>query len=909
MSLSKNVIKIVSAVFTAVIFITAASLLCKPSALDDIVAITVTPSRTVLDSADKMTTYRFDEQTQSYISKSYYNIYDYDNITLTVDYGSYQKDYSGTEIAKLTAQIGTPFIISDGQSDSAWGYGTHTVSYLLGTHTASAVFTVVKSRIESVSIQPQYDINVIYNVDGSYKTVRDAEGNLSQRFIYGLDGFDYAVTLGYTDGSEISCYAADLKYKTGYNAVFSQEDKQLSVGENTGYYTVGGVTASFTFNVIENPIESISLYMTDGADTLYSGSDGYYDERSDGSKFYRFIYDRTKLRAKVSYTDGTSADYALGELCATLHRTLKLNDMQAVSPWEAGTVTFPAYISGITTSLTLEIIGALPVTDAKATGNEGHSVTIGWSDVSCDGYIIEMYTKDGWTELDRLPSGTVSYKADGLTDVTGYKFAVSSYYVNPKTGQEVVTDRCIVPVTTGLSALSGLTATNVTSGSVVLSWSSGSSADGYIIEQYKDGKWVRISTITSNSTVSRTVTGLTQGTLCKFRIRAYKTTDSGNIYSGYSYINAYTLPANVSGFKLTKRTSSAITLGWSKNANATGYILEQYKSGKWVRISTITSNSTVSRTVTGLSQGTLSKFRIRAYKTTDSGNIYSGYSYVNAYTLPANVSGFKLTKRTSSAITLGWSKNANATGYILEQYKSGKWMRISTITSNSTVSRTVTGLSQGTLCKFRIRAYKTTDSGNIYSGYSYVNAYTLPANVSGFKLTKRTSSAITLGWSKNANATGYILEQYKSGKWVRISTITSNSTVSRTVTGLTQGTLCKFRIRAYKTTDSGNIYSGYSYANAYMLPANVSGFKLTKRTSSAITLGWSKNANATGYILEQYKSGRWVRISTITSNSTISRKVTGLSHGKSYKFRIRTYKTTSAGNIYSGYTTITASTL
>ena len=103
MSLAKNVIKIISAVFTAVIFITAASLLCKPSALDDIVAITVKPSRTVLDSADIMTTYRFDEQAQSYISKSYYNIYDYDNITLTVDYGSYQKDYSGTEIAKLTA--------------------------------------------------------------------------------------------------------------------------------------------------------------------------------------------------------------------------------------------------------------------------------------------------------------------------------------------------------------------------------------------------------------------------------------------------------------------------------------------------------------------------------------------------------------------------------------------------------------------------------------------------------------------------------------------------------------------------------------------------------------------------------------------------------------------------------------
>ena len=803
MSLAKNVIKIISAVFTAVIFITAASLLCKPSALDDIVAITVAPSRTVLDSADMMTTYRFDEQAQSYISKSYYNIYDYDNITLTVDYGSYQKDYSGTEIAKLTAQIGTPFIISDGQSDSAWGYGTHTVSYSLGTHTASAVFSVVKSRVESVSIEPLYDINVIYNVDGSYKTVRDAEGNLSQRFIYDLDGFDYAVTLGYTDGSEISCYAADLKYKTGYDAVFSQEDKELSVGANTGYFTVGGVTASFTFNVIENPVESISLYMADGADALYLDTDGYYDERSDGSQYFRFIYDRTKLRAKVSFTNGTKADYPIGELCAVLHKPLIISDMQAISPWKVGTVTLPAYINGITTSLTLEIIGALPVTDAKATGNEGHSVTIGWSDVLCNGYIIEMYTNDEWNELDRLPSGTASYKVNGLSDITEYRFAVSSYYVDPITENDVVTDRCIVDVTTALSKISSLSASNVTSNSVVLLWSAVSSAEGYIVEQYKNGNWVQIS---SGSSASVKISGLTQGSTVNFRVKAY----SGAVNSAYSYITVNTLPANVSGFKSTKRTSSAITLGWSKNANATGYILEQYKSGKWVRISTITSNSTVSRTVTGLVQGALSKFRIRAYKTTDSGNIYSGCSYLNVYTLPANVSGFKSTKRTSFAITLDWSKNANATGYILEQYKSGKWVRISTVTSNSTVSRTVTGLVQGALSKFRIRAYKTTDSGNIYSGYSYVNIYTLPANVSGFKSTKRTSSAITLGWSKNANATGYILEQYKSGKWVRISTVTSNSTVSRTVTGLSNGSSYKFRIRAYKTTDSGNIYSGYT---------------------------------------------------------------------------------------------------
>ena len=721
MSLSKSFLKIISAAVTAVVFITAASLLCKPSAADEIVAITVTPSHTVLDGADMMTTYRFDEQTQNYCSKSYYDIYDYDDITLTVDYGSYQKDYIGTEIAKLTAEIGSPFIISDGQSDSAWEYGTHTVYYSLGTHTASAVFTVVKSRIESVSIEPQYDINVIYNVDGSYKTVRDAEGDLSQRFIYDLDGFDYTVTLGYTDGTEISCYAADLKYKTGYDALFSQADKQLSVGTNTGYCTVGGVTASFTFNVIANPIDSISLYMTDGADTLYSGLDGYFDEKSDGSSFYRFIYDRTKIRAKVNYTDGTAADYSLGELCAVLHQPLQLSDTQSILPWRAGTVTLPAYISGITTSLTLNIIGAMPVTDAKVVSNNVPSVTIGWSNVHCDGYVIEMYTQSGWTELDRLSPQTSTYTNDDLSDVTEYKFAVSSYYIDTVTGQEVVTGRCIIPVKTGLRAISGFTASNVTSSSAVLSWNSNSSAQGYIVEQYKDGKWVQAAQTTLSSSASVMISGLTQGSTVKFRVKAY----NGTVYSAYKYKEINTLPQNITGLGYTARTTTTITLGWNKNANATGYQIEQLKSGKWVRIATLTSNATVSRTVTGLTQSTSYNFRIRAYKISGSTNVYSGYSYVNAYTLPANVGSFKLTKRTATTITLGWNKNANATGYQIEQLKNGKWVRISTITSNSTVSRTITGLSRSTSYRFRIRAYKTTTAGTVYSGYTTITVRTL----------------------------------------------------------------------------------------------------------------------------------------------------------------------------------------
>ena len=84
--------------------------------------------------------------------------------------------------------------------------------------------------------------------------------------------------------------------------------------------------------------------------------------------------------------------------------------------------------------------------------------------------------------------------------------------------------------------------------------------------------------------------------------------------------------------KVTARTASTITLSWSKNTSATGYVIEQYKSGKWVQIKNITANSTISLKVSGLAKSTTHKFRIKAYNTSNSTTLYSAYTNINGTT-------------------------------------------------------------------------------------------------------------------------------------------------------------------------------------------------------------------------------------------------------------------------------------
>ena len=355
--------------------------------------------------------------------------------------------------------------------------------------------------------------------------------------------------------------------------------------------------------------------------------------------------------------------------------------------------------------------------------------------------------------------------------------------------------------------------------------------------------------------------------------------------------------AKVTGFKVKSLTSTNVTLQWNKNANASGYEIEQYKDGKWVNVAKITGNATTSYTVKGLKAGTAGyQFRIRAYRTEGKNKAYSGYSAtVKVNTNPYGVSGFKCSSKTSTSVTLKWNKGTTASGYQLQQYKNGKWVTIYTGTKAANTSYTVKKLKAGTAgYRFRIRAYKTYGNTKQYGSWSSeVKVNTNPYGVGGFKCSSKSSTSVTLKWNKGTTASGYQLQQYKNGKWVTIYTGTKATNTSYTVKGLKAGTAgYRFRIRAYKTYGNTKQYGSWSSeVKVNTNPYGVGGFKAKSTAKNSITLGWNKGTTASGYQLQQYKGGKWVTVYTGTKATSTSYTVKSLKSNTSYKFRIRAYKT------------------
>ena len=351
--------------------------------------------------------------------------------------------------------------------------------------------------------------------------------------------------------------------------------------------------------------------------------------------------------------------------------------------------------------------------------------------------------------------------------------------------------------------------------------------------------------------------------------------------------------SNVTGFKVKSLTSTNVTLQWNKNTSASGYEIEQYKSGKWVNVAKITGNATTSYTVKGLAAGTAGyKFRMRAVKD----GAYSDYtSALSVNTNPYGVGGFKCSSKTSTSVTLKWNKGTTASGYQLQQYKDGKWVTIYTGTKAANTSYTVKGLKAGTAgYRFRIRAYKTYGNTKQYGSWSSeVKVNTNPYGVGGFKCSSKTSTSVTLKWNKGTTASGYQLQQYKDGKWVTIYTGTKATNTSYTVKGLKAGTAgYRFRIRAYKTYGNTKQYGSWSSeVKVNTNPYGVGGFKAKSTAKNSITLGWNKGTTASGYQLQQYNDGKWVTIYTGTKATSTSCTIKSLKANTSYKFRIRAYKT------------------
>ena len=230
-------------------------------------------------------------------------------------------------------------------------------------------------------------------------------------------------------------------------------------------------------------------------------------------------------------------------------------------------------------------------------------------------------------------------------------------------------------------------------------------------------------------------------------------------------------------------------------------------------------------------------------------------------------------------------------------------------------SHVARGLAHNVLYNFQVRAVNLIGIGDAGS--------TTARPVAGSPGKPTLTSAaggdeqVTLTWTKNAGGKWVDKWQYQYkttgsyGNWTDVAAST-DSTRTATVTGLDNGKTYTFKVRGFNAAGGGAASASLSASTQPAAPAGFTAVAKTDKTPVAlyteghVVLSWTNPNNSTITKWQyQYKSkpaggqygayGDWTDMSDSTA-ATTTYTVTKLTHGTSYKFKIRAVNATGNGD-------------
>ena len=325
----------------------------------------------------------------------------------------------------------------------------------------------------------------------------------------GSNAFGYYFDNGYKkiDNFKIFCYSgtAGERYAKENGFEYVLLDKLPTLAKITGAKLTGRAADALRINWTKN-----------------ASADGYIVEMYQGNKWVRvakITNNSTTTFRKAGLKAGTAYKFRV--------RAYKMSGKTAVYGAYSATVaarTNPSVIKG-----------------AKLTGRAADALRINWTkNASADGYIVEMYQGNKWVRVAKITSNsTTTFRKAGLKASTVYKFRVRAYKMSGKTalyGNYSAT----VTARTNPSIMKGVKIGGKAKNALRVNWTKNASAQGYIVEMYKGGKWVRVAKITNNSTTTFRKAGLAKNTAYKFRVRAYHMSGKTALYGNYGSVSGKT---------------------------------------------------------------------------------------------------------------------------------------------------------------------------------------------------------------------------------------------------------------------------------------------------------------------------------------------------------------------------------
>ena len=179
----------------------------------------------------------------------------------------------------------------------------------------------------------------------------------------------------------------------------------------------------------------------------------------------------------------------------------------------------------------------------------------------------------------------------------------------------------------------------------------------------------------------------------------------------------------------------------------------------------------------------------------------------------------------------------------------------------------------------------------------------VPHQVTGVKFVSGTNTKVTISFKKQQGVSGYEVSLWKGSRQVKSAVTTSSR---YTFKNLSAGTDYKVKVRAFHQNQGKKTYGVYSKSVKAATATKAPSIKSVKGKKGQAVIQWKKVKNADGY--QVYMSGKknsgYKKTATITSGAKVKYTKKKLTPGKTYYFKIRTYRKIGGKKVYSSYSKI-----
>lgn len=382
----KNLKKVLAILLTAVLLLSVVPM--SVFAASEIIGVTIAPMEVMEpDDGSWCGHYEDPSDDSSYVENSWFH-YDNSPKGITLEFADRTEEY---EDYWSLYEAGYEVSYSDTQSyESPWEPGTYTCTLFINGKEYPYTVTVVENPIESVTVET---VEVIKNWNGYMSGYWEDEDTYIENAYFHYEICPENLTVEFKDGSDFVGTYEEFQ-EMGYEVWYASDqyyDNQWDVGAHTAIIYVCGKEFDYTVEVVESPIESITVGTVELIQNVDGYMEGYWLDDETYVEDAYFYYTPNLENITVEFKDGsdfTGSIYELGEMGYGYDFS---SDQSYENQWGLGTHTGILKISGKEVEITINIVES-PVKKVTVEPIVLYECIGGW----WDGYYEDPENQEGW---------------------------------------------------------------------------------------------------------------------------------------------------------------------------------------------------------------------------------------------------------------------------------------------------------------------------------------------------------------------------------------------------------------------------------------------------------------------------------------------------------------------------------